>query len=39
MCIFAAPGTWTLVVLAQGVRKELSVDAATGVPAEVVTQI
>jgi hypothetical protein len=36
---FAAPGTWTLVVLAPGVRKELSVKAATGVPADLVIQI
>ena len=36
---FAAPGTWTLVVLAPGVRKELSVDATTGVPADLVIQI
>lgn len=36
---FAAPGTWTLVVLAPGVRKELSVNAATGVPADLVIQI
>jgi hypothetical protein len=36
---FAAPGAWTLVVLAPGVRKELRVSAATGVPAELVIQI
>ena len=36
---FAAPGAWTLVVLAPGVRKELSVSAATGVPADLVIQI
>jgi hypothetical protein len=36
---FAAPGTWTLVVLAPGVRKEISVDATTGVPADLVIQI
>jgi hypothetical protein len=36
---FAAPGAWTLVVLAQGVRKELSVSAVTGVPADLVIQI
>jgi hypothetical protein len=36
---FAAPGTWTLVILAPGVRKELSVKAATGVPADLVIQI
>ena len=36
---FAAPGTWTLVVLAPGVRKELSVKAATGVPTDLVIQI
>ena len=36
---FAAPGSWTLVVLAPGVRKELSVAAATGVPADLVIQI
>ena len=36
---FAAPGTWTLVVLAPGVRKELRVSAATGVPADLVIQI
>lgn len=36
---FAAPGTWTLVVLAPGVRKELSVSAATGVSADLVIQI
>jgi hypothetical protein len=36
---FAAPGTWTLVVLAPGVRKEISVRAATGVPADLVIQI
>jgi hypothetical protein len=36
---FAAPGVWTLVVLAPGVRKELRVSAATGVPAELVIQI
>jgi hypothetical protein len=36
---FAAPGSWTLVVLAPGVRKELSVSAALGVPADLVIQI
>ena len=36
---FAAPGAWTLVVLAPGVRKELSVSAATGIPAELIIQI
>ena len=36
---FAAPGSWTLVVLAPGVRKELSVSAAVGVPADLVIQI
>ena len=36
---FAAPGAWTLVVLAPGVRKELSVKAATGVPTDLVIQI
>ena len=36
---FAAPGAWTLVVLAPGLRKELRVSAATGVPAELVIQI
>ena len=36
---FAAPGAWTLVVLAPGVRKELSVIAATGVPADLLIQI
>ena len=36
---FAAPGAWTLVVLAPGVRKELSVSAAMGVPADLVIQI
>jgi hypothetical protein len=36
---FAAPGVWTLVVLAPGVRKELRVSATTGVPAELVIQI
>ena len=36
---FAASGAWTLVVLAPGVRKELRVSAATGVPAELVIQI
>ena len=36
---FTAPGVWTLVVLAPGVRKELSVNAAAGVPADLVIQI
>jgi len=36
---FAAPGAWTLVVLAPGVRKELRVSAATGVPTDLVIQI
>ena len=36
---FAAPGSWTLVVLAPGVREELSVSAALGVPADLVIQI
>ena len=36
---FAAPGAWTLVVLAPGVRKELSVSAATGALTDLVIQI
>ena len=36
---FAAPGAWTLVVLAPGVRKELSVSAAIGALTDLVIQI
>lgn len=36
---FAAPGAWTLVVLAPGVRKEVSVQAALGTPADLIVEI
>jgi len=36
---FAAPGAWTLVVLAPGVRKELSVSASIGALTDLVIQI
>lgn len=36
---FAAPGPWTLVVLAPGVRKEISVQAALGTPVDIVVEI
>mgnify|MGYP000285284804 CR=1 FL=1 len=36
---FAAPGPWTLVVLAPGVRKEISVQAALGTPVDILVAI
>lgn len=36
---FAAPGAWTLVVLASGVREERKVIAAQSSPVELVIQI
>ena len=36
---FAAPGAWTLVVLASGVREERKVIAAKGAPVDLVVEI
>lgn len=36
---FAAPGSWTLVILAPGARKERKVIATKGVPVDLVVQI
>jgi hypothetical protein len=36
---FAAPGAWTLVILAAGVREERKVIAAQGAPVDLLIQI
>jgi len=36
---FAAPGTWTLVVLAPGARKELQVVATKGTPLDLLIEL
>ena len=36
---FAAPGVWTLVVLAPGARKELQVVATKGAPLDLVIEL
>ena len=36
---FAAPGVWTLVVLATGARKEIQVVATKGVPLDLVVEL
>ena len=36
---FAAPGPWTLVVLAPGVRKEVNVQAALGTPVDILISL
>jgi len=36
---FAAPGVWTLVVLAPGARKEIQVVATKGVPLDLVIEL
>lgn len=36
---FAAPGSWTLVILAPGAREERKVIATKGVPVDLVVQI
>ena len=36
---FAAPGSWTVVVLAHGAREEVKVEAVQGTPADLIIQI
>ena len=36
---FAAPGSWTVVVLAHGAREEVKVEAEKGTPVDLVIQI
>lgn len=36
---FAAPGPWTVVVLAHGAREEVKVQAEKGIPVDLVIQI
>ena len=36
---FAAPGAWTVVVLAHGAREEIKVQAQKGSPVDLVVQI
>ena len=36
---FAAPGSWTIVVLAAGAREEVKVEAIQGTPVELVIEL